>query len=65
MASDLGIILKEGIYTWTLGPSYETSSEIKDIISLGGHPVGMSTVPEMMKAGELGLEVVGITCLTN
>ena len=64
-ASDLGIILNEGIYTWTLGPSYETPAEIQDIILLGGHAVGMSTVPEMMKARELGLEVIGISCLTN
>ena len=65
IASDLGILLKEGIYAWSLGPSYETSAEIQDIISLGGHAVGMSTVPEMMKARELGLEVIGISCLTN
>ena len=64
-ASDLGILLKEGIYTWTLGPSYETPAEIQDIISLGGNAVGMSTVPEIMKAEELGLEVIGISCLTN
>ena len=64
-ASELGIALNEGIYTWTLGPSYETSAEIQDIIILGGHAVGMSTVPEMMKAEELGLEVIGISCLTN
>jgi len=65
IASDLGILLKEGIYTWTLGPSYETPAEIQDIISLGGNAVGMSTVPEMIKAKELGLEVIGISCLTN
>ncbi len=65
IATDLGISLTEGIYSWVLGPSYETSSEIKDIISLGGNAVGMSTVPEMMKAEELGLEVIGISCLTN
>ena len=65
VAADLNILLREGIYTWALGPSYETSAEIQDIISLGGHAVGMSTVPEMIKAEELGLEVVGISCLTN
>tara|TARA_B100000315_G_C14374118_1_gene494372 strand:- start:18 stop:758 length:741 start_codon:yes stop_codon:yes gene_type:complete len=64
-ASDTGILLKEGIYTWTLGPSYETPAEIQDIISLGGNAVGMSTVPEMMKAQELKLDVIGISCLTN
>ena len=65
IASDLDILLKKGIYTWTLGPSYETPAEIQDIISLGGHAVGMSTVPEIMKAEKLGLEVIAISCLTN
>ena len=65
IAFDLNILLKEGIYTWALGPNYETPAEIQDIISLGGHAVGMSTVPEMMKAEKLGLEVIAISCLTN
>jgi len=65
VASNLGILLKEGIFTWTLGPSYETPAEIQDIISLGGDSVGMSTVPEIIKAQELGLEVISISCLSN
>ena len=65
IASDEDIFLREGIYSWTLGPSYETSAEIQDIILLGGNAVGMSTVPEMMKARELGLDFIGISCLTN
>ena len=65
IASDVDIFLREGIYSWTLGPSYETSAEIQDIILLGGNAVGMSTVPEMMKARELGLDFIGISCLTN
>ena len=65
IASDLDILLREGIYSWTLGPNYETPSEIRDIISLGGNAVGMSTIPEMMKAQELELDVIGISCLTN
>ena len=64
-ASGLGLQLREGIYTWVLGPSYETPSEIQDIISLGGNAVGMSTVPEIMKAIELGLDITGISCFTN
>ena len=64
-ASDVAILLREGIYTWALGPSYETPAEIRDIISLGGNAAGMSTVPEMMKARELELDVIGISCLTN
>ena len=65
IASDLDILLKEGIYTWALGPSYETPAEIQDIISLGGDAVGMSTVPEIMKAHKLGLDFLGISYLTN
>ena len=64
-ALDAGILIREGIYTWALGPSYETHAEIRDIFSLGGNAVGMSTVPEMMKAQKLGLDFIGISCLTN
>ena len=65
IASEKGILLKEGNYTWTIGPSYETPAEIRDIISLGGNAVGMSTVPEMMKAHKLELDFLGISTLTN
>ena len=59
------IKIMKGIYAWTLGPSYETPSEIQDIILLGGDAVGMSTVPELMLAKELKMNVIGISCLTN
>ena len=65
IAKKIKINLHKGIYTWTLGPSYETPSEIKDIILLGGNAVGMSTVPEIICATNLGLEVLGISCFTN
>ena len=65
IATKLNISLREGIYTWTLGPSYETPAEIQEIISLNGNAVGMSTVPEIRKGIELGMNVVGISCLTN
>jgi purine-nucleoside phosphorylase len=65
ISAKLGISLRKGIYTGVLGPSFETSAEIQDIISLGGNAVGMSTLHEIMKANELGLKVVGISCLTN
>ena len=64
-ALDINIKLRKGIYTWTLGPSYETPAEIQDIILKGGNAVGMSTVPELKKAQELGMDVIGISCLTN
>ena len=65
IATELNMSLREGIYTWVLGPSYETPAEIQEIISLNGNAVGMSTVPEIRKAIELGMNVVGISCLTN
>ena len=55
----------DGCYTWTLGPTYETPAEIDEIKKLGGNVVGMSTYPEMQKAIELGLNTIGISCLTN
>ena len=64
-ASNLKINLREGIYTWTLGPTYETAAEIEDIIKLHGSAVGMSTVPEIKKAIELDIEIMCFSCLTN
>ena len=64
-AEKFNILLRDGIYTWTLGPNYETPAEIEDIISMGGNAVGMSTVPEIMKAIELDMNILGISCLTN
>ena len=65
LAKNIDILIREGIYAWTLGPNYETPSEIKNIISLGGNAVGMSTVPEIIKGIELGMDILGISCLTN
>lgn len=59
------IELKKGVYSWALGPSFETPAEIGLIRELGGDAVGMSTVPEIREAGELGLEVLTISCVTN
>ncbi len=57
--------LCEGVYSWTLGPSYETPEEIKMIQKLGGDAVGMSTVPEIRAAAELKMNVLTLSCLTN
>ncbi|MFQ6674665.1 MAG: purine-nucleoside phosphorylase, partial [Fidelibacterota bacterium] len=59
------IDLRKGVYAWTLGPSFETPAEVRLIRKLGGDAVGMSTVPEIRMAGELGLEILTISCLTN
>ena len=65
IGKELNINVRKGIYAWTLGPTYETPAEVQDIISLGGNAVGMSTVPEIMKAIEYNMDITGLACLTN
>ena len=65
VAEKNSIKLNEGVYTWWTGPSYETPAEIKMISVLGGDAVGMSTVPEALVASHAGMNVLGISCLTN
>ena len=65
MAAELQLKLREGIYTWTLGPTYETPAEILMIRELGGDAVGMSTLPEIVEAGKQNLNMWGFTCFTN
>jgi len=62
---ELDLSIHNGVYAWTLGPAYETPAEIDMIRGLGGDAVGMSTLPEIMAANELGIKVLGISCLTN
>lgn len=59
------IKLNEGAYTYTIGPSYETSEEIKEIIQIGGSAVGMSTFPEYLMCKKLNMNFIIISCLTN
>ena len=63
--SEAGVALKEGIYTWFSGPSYETPAEIEMVHRLGGDLVGMSTVPEAIAARHMGARVIGISLVTN
>ncbi|MDP3131204.1 MAG: purine-nucleoside phosphorylase [Bacillota bacterium] len=60
-----GITLREGVYAWWSGPSYETPAEIRMIRTLGADAVGMSTVPEALAASHMKMKVIGIACLTN
>lgn len=59
------ISLKKGVYAAVKGPSYETASEVEMIHRLGGDAVGMSTVFEVALAARLGMQVLGISCITN
>ncbi len=64
-ARDLGIRLQEGVYCWLHGPSYETAAEIKMLRTLGADAVGMSTVPEIIKARSLGMRLAAISLISN
>ncbi|MBH5318023.1 purine-nucleoside phosphorylase [Paenibacillus sp. GSMTC-2017] len=65
IATEQGFSLQEGIYVGLLGPTYETPAEIRMLRTLGGDAVGMSTVAEVIAARHAGMEVVGISCITN
>ena len=64
-AQKLGIPLKEGVYLQLTGPSYETPAEIRMYRTCGADAVGMSTACEAIAARHMGLEVCGISCITN
>ena len=60
-----GIRTQRGIYLWSQGPSYETRAEVNAFRRLGADAVGMSTVPEVEQAVSLGMQVLGISSITN
>ena len=61
----LGIEVAEGVYAGLTGPSYETPAEIRYLRTIGADLVGMSTVPEVIVANYLGIQVLAISCVTN
>jgi purine-nucleoside phosphorylase len=65
VAKSQGITLREGVYAGMLGPAYETPAEIRMLRTLGADAVGMSTVAEVIVASHAGMEVLGMSCISN
>jgi purine-nucleoside phosphorylase len=64
-AKDLGFELKKGIYSFSVGPMFETPAEIRALRTMGADAVGMSTVPEAITANHMGMRTLAISCITN
>lgn len=64
-AGAIALQLEEGVYVGNLGPTYETPAEVRMCRIIGGDAVGMSTVPEVIVASHVGMQVLGVSCITN
>jgi purine-nucleoside phosphorylase len=64
-ATDASIPLAQGIYAGLAGPSYETPAEVRMLAILGASAVGMSTVHETIALRDMGVRVLGVSCITN
>jgi purine-nucleoside phosphorylase len=64
-AAAQGLTLRHGVYAACHGPSYETPAEVRYLRTIGADAVGMSTVPEAIVARHMGVDVLGISCITN
>ena len=64
-AKEMGIALQEGVYCFWPGPQYETPAEIRAARTLGADVAGMSTVPECIAASHMGMQILGVSLITN
>ena len=64
-AREAKVRLSQGVYVAVSGPTYETPAEIRAFAKLGGHAIGMSTVPEAIVGRQCGLKIAGLSCITN
>ena len=64
-AARLGIGLREGVYAMVSGPNYETPAELRFLRVAGADAVGMSTVPEVIAARHMSMDVLAVSCITN
>lgn len=65
VAADAGVHLREGVYAYVAGPSFETPAELRFLQIAGGDAVGMSTAPEVVVARHAGIRVLGISTVAN
>lgn len=65
VSEEAGFVLQEGIYAFIAGPNYETPAEVRFLQTTGADAVGMSTVPEVLVARHAGMEVLGISTISN
>lgn len=65
VAREQGLPIEHGVYIAVTGPSYETPAEIRAFRVLGADAVGMSTAPEAIAARHMGMDVLGLSCISN
>ncbi len=65
VARETGVALREGVYVWLSGPSFESPAELRFLRTIGADAVGMSTVPEVIVARHSGMKVLGLSGISN